>query len=151
VQNVQRCSISLTYPSRINLEQTNHFTVKSVYSVFHSFDSLIVCRCNCCFQTICNSICWQLKGGVVKKRLRTTVLQFHHNGDPTFTAELHAGLIYRPEHGPNPKSQTTPTETRNHSLYPTRARHLFLNADLGRKPNLPGESRYMCDCGVMVT
>jgi len=27
----------------------NNFTVKSVKGVFHSFDSLIACRCNCCF------------------------------------------------------------------------------------------------------
>jgi len=52
--------LPLTCPSRINLKQTNNFTVKSVKGVFHTFDSLIACRCNCCFQTICNSICWQL-------------------------------------------------------------------------------------------
>jgi len=52
--------LSLTCPSIINLTQTNNLTVKSVKSVFYNFDSLIVCRCNCCFQTICNSTCWQL-------------------------------------------------------------------------------------------
>jgi len=53
--------IPLTCPTRINLTQTNNFTVKSVKGVFYSFDSLIACRCNCCFQTICKSACWQLK------------------------------------------------------------------------------------------
>ena len=53
-------SYTLTCPSRINLTQTNNFTVKSVKGVFYSIDSLIACRCNCCFQTICNSTCWQL-------------------------------------------------------------------------------------------
>jgi len=42
------------------LTQTNDFTAKSVKDVFHSFDSLIACRCNCCLQNICNSTCWQL-------------------------------------------------------------------------------------------
>ena len=51
---------SLTYPSRINLKQTNNFTVKSVERVFHSFDSLIACRCNDYLQDIRNSACWQL-------------------------------------------------------------------------------------------
>jgi len=49
----------LTCPSRINLTQTNNFTVKSGEGVFHGFDSLIACRCNCCLQTICNSTYWQ--------------------------------------------------------------------------------------------
>jgi len=52
--------LSLTCRSRINLTQTNNFTVKSVKSVFYSFDSSIVCRCNFCFKSICNSTCWQL-------------------------------------------------------------------------------------------
>jgi len=52
--------LSLTCPSRINLTQTNTFTIKSVKGVFYSFDSLIACRCNYCFQTIYNSTCWQL-------------------------------------------------------------------------------------------
>jgi len=37
----------------------NNFTVKSVEDVFHSFDALIACRCNCCLQNICNSTSWQ--------------------------------------------------------------------------------------------
>jgi len=49
-----------TYLSRFNLTQTNNFTVKPVEGVFHSFDSLIACRCNCFLQNICNSACWQL-------------------------------------------------------------------------------------------
>jgi len=53
-------SLSLTYPIRINLTQTNNFTVISVEGVFHSFDSLIACRCNDYLQNICNSACWQL-------------------------------------------------------------------------------------------
>jgi len=44
----------------IFLTQTNNFTVKSVEDVFHSFDSLIACRCNCCLKNICNSTCRQL-------------------------------------------------------------------------------------------
>jgi len=42
------------------LTQTNNFTVKSVKDMFHSFDSLIACRCNCCLQNICNGTCRQL-------------------------------------------------------------------------------------------
>jgi len=52
-------SLSLTRASRINLTQTNNFTVKSVECVFHSFDSLIACQCNCYLRKICNSACWQ--------------------------------------------------------------------------------------------
>ena len=52
--------LPLTYPSRINLTQTNNFTVKSVEGVFHSFDSLIACRCNDYLRNIRNSSCWQL-------------------------------------------------------------------------------------------
>jgi len=52
--------LSLACPSRINLTQTNNFTVKSVAGVFHSFDSLIACRCNCFLQNICNGACSQL-------------------------------------------------------------------------------------------
>jgi len=52
--------LSLACPSRINLTQTNNFTIKSVEGVFHSFDSLIAYRCNCFLQNICNSACWQL-------------------------------------------------------------------------------------------
>jgi len=52
--------LPLTCPSRINLTQTNNFTVKSVKGVLYSFDSLIACRCNCCLKNICNSTCWQL-------------------------------------------------------------------------------------------
>jgi len=44
--------LSLTCPSRINLTQTNNFIVKSVESVFHRFDSLIACQCNCYLQKI---------------------------------------------------------------------------------------------------
>jgi len=52
--------LSLTYPSRINLTQTHNFTAKLVKGVCCSFDVLIACRCNCCFQTVCNSTCRQL-------------------------------------------------------------------------------------------
>jgi len=52
--------LSFTCPSRINLTQTNNFTVKSVEGMFHSFDSLIACRCNRFLQIISNSTCWQL-------------------------------------------------------------------------------------------
>jgi len=52
--------LSLTCPNRINLTQTNNFTVKSVVGIFHSFGSLNACRCNCYLQNICNSACWQL-------------------------------------------------------------------------------------------
>jgi len=52
--------LPLTYPSRINLTQTNNFTVKSVEGGFHNFDSLIAYRCNGFLQSICNSACWQL-------------------------------------------------------------------------------------------
>jgi len=51
--------LPLTCPSRINLTQTNNFTVKSVKGMF-CFDSLIACRCNCCLKNICNSTCWEL-------------------------------------------------------------------------------------------
>jgi len=83
-QPIQMCKkfnvvqLSLTCPSRINLTQTDNFTVKSVKSMFYSFDSLIVCRCNCCFQTICDSTCWQLNYtaatclDVSKNKLNTT-------------------------------------------------------------------------------
>jgi len=52
--------LSLTYPSRFNLTQTNNFTVKSVEGIFLSFDSLTACRSNCFLQNISNSACWQL-------------------------------------------------------------------------------------------
>jgi len=64
-QPIQMCKtfsvvpLPLTCPSRINLTQTNNFTVKSVKGMF-CFDSLIACRCNCGLQNICNSTCWQL-------------------------------------------------------------------------------------------
>ena len=51
--------LPLTCQSRINLTQTNNFTVKSVKGMF-CFDLLIACRCNCCLKNICNSTCWQL-------------------------------------------------------------------------------------------
>ena len=70
--------LSLTCTSRINLTQTNNFTVKSVKGVFHSFHSLIAFRFNCCLQNICNSTCWQLNRTAVtlsrlfKKALNAT-------------------------------------------------------------------------------
>jgi len=70
--------LSLTCPSRINLTQTNNFTVKSVKGVFHSFDWLIAFRFNCYLQNICNSACWQLNRTAVmlsrlfKKTLNAT-------------------------------------------------------------------------------
>jgi len=72
--------LSLTCPSRINLTQTNKFTVKSVKGVFHSFYSLIAFRFNCCLQNFCNSTCWQLNCSAVtltrlfkkKKKLNAT-------------------------------------------------------------------------------
>ena len=66
LQPIQLCKtfnvvpLSLTCPSRIILTQTNNFTVKSVEGMFHSFDSLIACRCSCFLQNICNSTYWQL-------------------------------------------------------------------------------------------
>jgi len=52
--------LPITYPSRINLTQTNKSTVKSIEGVLHSFYSLIACRCNDYLQNIRNSACWQL-------------------------------------------------------------------------------------------
>jgi len=88
-QPIQMCKtfnvvqLALTHPSRINLTQADNFTVKSVKSVFYSFDSLIVCRWNCCFQTIYNSTCWQLNlTAVMLSRLfKTKWTQRHRSGN----------------------------------------------------------------------
>jgi len=75
--------LSLTCPRRINLTQTNNFTVKSVEGVFHSFDSLTACRCNCYRQNIWNSACWQLNSTAVtlSQLFKTNRTQRHRFGD----------------------------------------------------------------------
>ena len=89
--------LSFTYPSRINLTQTNNFTVKSVEGVFHSFDSLIACRCNDYLQNIRNSTCWQLKSTalILSRLFKNNWTRRHRSGDncthspPTNCASRH--------------------------------------------------------------
>jgi len=82
VQNVQRCS-TLTCPSRFNLTQTNNFTVNSFKGVFHSFGSLIACRCNDYLQNIRNSTCWQLNSTAltVSRLFKNNWTHRHRFGD----------------------------------------------------------------------
>ena len=89
--------LSFACPSRFNLTQTNNFTVKSVYNVFHSFDSLIACRCNDYLQNIRNSTCWQLNSTAltVSRLFKNNWTHRHRFGDncthspPTSRHTLH--------------------------------------------------------------
>ena len=102
-QPIQMCKtfnvvlLSLTYPSRFNLRQTNDFTVKSVKGVFHRFDSLIACPCNDYLQNIRNSTCWQLNSTALtmSRLLKNNWTHRHRFGDscthppPTDCASRH--------------------------------------------------------------
>jgi len=89
--------LSLTYPSRINLTQKNNFTVKSVEGVFHSFDSLIACRCKDYLQNIRNSTCSQLNSTalILSRLFKNNWTHRHRFGDswthwpPTECASRH--------------------------------------------------------------
>jgi len=75
--------LSATCPTGINLTQTNNFTVNSVECMFYSFDSLIASRCNCYFQTICNSACRQMNftALTLSRLFKNNWTQRHRFGD----------------------------------------------------------------------